>query len=184
MNDIQKQRYDRFFKAYEDSDGYLTLDSLTAHAEALAAIRRQDPDSPAVAALREELRSAWGLIRARTDTDGDSRISRDEFYAAGEWLSGALGQFDSVGADWPLTSWIQSLFGVIDADGDGRISQDEYADWLAGLGLAADTDIGAAFAGFDKNHDGSLSREEFAECSRQFWTIFDVSVPGNRWLGP
>lgn len=134
--------------------------------------------------MRDELRTAWDMIVRATDIDGDGRVSRDEFYAAGAWLSEVLSKYDDAKGEWPLASWIETLFVLIDADADGRITQHEYADWLQALRLADDTDIDAAFAGLDKNHDGTLSRDEFAECSRQFWTVFDTTVPGHRWIGP
>lgn len=184
MNDVQKARYDRFFSAYEDTGGNITRESILAHAERLAEVRREDASSPAVEALRNELLVSWNVMAEVGDMDGDGAISREEFYAAGERLSGFLAQFDGPAKDGPLGAWIESLFGVIDADGDGRITKAEYADWLTALGLADDTDVDAAFAGFDKNQDGTLSREEFAECGHQFWTIFDANVPGARWIGP
>jgi Ca2+-binding EF-hand superfamily protein len=184
VNDIQKARYDRCFNAYVGSDGYLSEESFTAHTKTLAELRHQDVDSPAIRALVSELHGWWEQISAAADTDGDGRISRDEWYAFAEVLTENLRQVTEAGRDWPLEPWIRFLYGVIDANGDGLISKQEYADWLAALGLAADTDIDAAFAGFDKNQDGSLSWEEFAECSRQFWMTFDPSVPGHRWIGP
>ena len=40
------------------------------------------------------------------------------------------------------------------------------------------------FQTLDKNKDGYLSRDEFAEALRQFWLELDAGVPGHRLLGP
>jgi Ca2+-binding EF-hand superfamily protein len=52
------------------------------------------------------------------------------------------------------------------------------------LGLADDTDIDSAYAGFDTNQDGTLSMEEFVNLYHQYWSAFDASVAGHRWIGP
>jgi Ca2+-binding EF-hand superfamily protein len=184
MDSIQEARYDRAFDAYADSEGYMTLESFTAHTTALATMRRQTPDTPAIAALFDELRATWEQMAAAFDVDNDGRISRDEWHTIAGSITEMLRNATDAGAPWPFEPWVKVLYGVIDADGDGYITQEEYTDWLAVLGLAADTDIDAAFAGFDKNKDGHLSWEEFVECSRQFWMTFDTTVPGHRWIGP
>lgn len=184
MNDVQKSRYDRFFDAYEDAEGYLTRSSLLAHVDALAEVRGTPPVGPAMNDLRSQMSGTWDLIAGIVDTNADGRISREEFYAAGRTLTDFILQAGDSTAESPLVPWIRALFAVIDANGDGRITKDEYIDWLTALGLAADTDIDAAFAGFDKNDDNSLSDAEFAECGRQFWSVFDAAVPGHRWIGP
>ena len=53
MDDVQKARYDRVFDSYEGPDGDLTWDSFSAHIGALAALRGEAADSPAVTTLRE-----------------------------------------------------------------------------------------------------------------------------------
>ena len=45
-------------------------------------------------------------------------------------------------------------------------------------------DVESAFAGFDTNQDGHMSRDEFADVTRDYWTNFDASIPAHRWLGP
>lgn len=184
MNEIQQARYDRCFDAYVDGAGYLTEASFTAHTGVLAAPRGLPADSTEAIALVDELHTWWRQIAAAADSDNDGRVSRDEWHAFAQTLTGMLRDIAEAGGDWPLEPWIRSVYGLIDANGDGRITKDEYTNWLTALGLAADTDIDAAFAGFDKDDDGSLSWEEFAECSRQFWMTFDPTVPGHRWLGP
>ncbi|MEA2900766.1 MAG: hypothetical protein QOH36_653 [Actinomycetota bacterium] len=185
MDEVQKARYDRVFDSYKGPDGDLTWDSFSAHIAALAALRGEPADSPAVNTLREGLRVWWDQLCMVADTDHDGRVSRDEWGAFSVGITDVVRQTAAAGGEYPLTPWIQALYGLIDADGDGRITQEEYGNWLTVLGLAESTDIPAAFAGFDTDENGTLSWEEFAKASEQYWSDFEnPSLPGARWIGP
>lgn len=184
MDDIQLARYDRVFRAYAGDADHLTRDGFTRHTRRLAEIRGESPDSPPVQAFDEELGNIWDQLAAVADTDRDGRISLDEWRAAGEGVTAALREADAAGATSPLDVWVNLLFRVIDANGDGRISMQEYADWLEALGLLEGTDLETAFAGFDLNHDGTLSEDEFRATYHQYWTNFDPTIPAHRWIGP
>jgi hypothetical protein len=184
MDDIQLARYDRVFNGYAGSDEYLSRDSFARHTRRLAEIRGVPADSPSIAALDEELGQTWNALAAMADTDNDGRVSRDEWRASCEVITSMLREAQAAGGPLPFESWAQLLYRVIDADSDGCITKQEYADWLSALGLAEDTDLDAAFGGFDTNADGHLSVDEFLACYFQFWSDFDASVPGHRWIGP
>ncbi len=173
------------FQAYESPEGDLTWDSFSAHIDTLAAQRGMAADSPEVGTLREGLRAYWDQLSGMADTDHDGRVSRDEWRAFCTGMTEVVRQAAAAGGEFPLTPWIRALYALIDADGDGRITQEEYGNWLAVLGLAADTDVAAAFAGFDTDENGTLSWEEFASASQQYWSDFEnLDLPGARWIGP
>ena len=185
MDDVQQARYDRVFDAYQGPEGDLTWESFSAHIGALATLRGQAPDSEAVVTMREGLRVLWDQLLMAADSDHDGRVSRAEWRGFCVGITEVVRQTAAAGGEYPLTSWIRALYALIDADGDGRITQEEYANWLSVLGLADDTDIPAAFAGFDTDANGTLSWEEFATASQQYWSDFeDMSLPGARWIGP
>jgi hypothetical protein len=174
---------DRAFRAYAKNGDFITFDSYIGQARALAEASGENPDSPAVKDLTDQLRALWDRFSELTDLDDEGRIDRNAWATLSEKL---VARLMAVGPDeeWPLDPYIRGLFQVIDGDDDGRITKDEYGAWLASLGLAEDTDLDSAFAGFDENGNGTLSWEEFSQCSRQYWTETDPSLPGSRWLGP
>jgi Ca2+-binding EF-hand superfamily protein len=180
---VTKDRLDRAFRGFSQHGDYITRDTYTGQGRALAEARGTDPEAPAVRDLTDQLEAMWDRFTELTDLDDEGRIDRNAWTAISERLFDSL---MAVGPDdeWPLDPYIRGLFRVIDADGDGRITKEEYGAWLASLGLADDTDLDSAFAGFDENGNGSLSWEEFSTCSRQYWTQTDPSLPGSRWLGP
>lgn len=183
MDDVQLARYDRVYRAYAGDDEYLTRDCFTRHTRKLAAIRG-DADAAHVAAFDDELGNVWEQLAAVADTDHDGRISLDEWRAAAVGITAALREADAAGVASPLDEWVNLLYRIIDANGDSRVSIQEYADWLEALGLLDGTDLETAFAGFDLNHDGTLSSDEFTATYHQYWTNFDPAIPAHRWLGP
>lgn len=185
MDTIQQARYDRVFDAYEGPDGHLSWASFSAHIDVLAGRRNLGSDSPEATALRDGLQFWWDNLAAAADSDHDGRVSREEWRTFCAGMTDVVRQTAAAGEAFPLDGWIQALYAIIDEDGDGRITREEYAGWLEALGLAADTDIDAAFAGFDKNEDGWLSWEEFSKASQQYWSDFEnLDLPGARWIGP
>jgi Ca2+-binding EF-hand superfamily protein len=101
-----------------------------------------------------------GMMRA--DTDGDGKISRQEFLAQAD-----------------------ARFARLDTNGDGVITADEFAarreanrERRGGFGQRADGDIppssvppqgGSAFDRLDTNHDGKVTRDEYrAEANARF----------------
>ena len=183
-NSIQQARLNRLFDMYDPSrDNFMTLEDFTDHAYKLAALHGQSSDSPQAGALVDNLKAWWEQMKS-VDTDGDGRISRAEFIAWSEGTTAALRQAADTGAPWPLDPWIEALYQTIDADGDNRITLEEYRNWLTAAGIAHDTNVEAAFKGFDKNQDGYLSREEFSNVNRQWWLEFDENLPGAKLLRP
>lgn len=91
------------------------------------------------------------------DSDGDDKLSLDEFTAAGP--QGAQG---SGGAKGPDPS---EMFAKLDSDGDGSVSKDEFTTAFSKIGSetkSALLDAQELFANADANGDGSLSEDEFA----------------------
>src|SRR5580765_3725992 len=131
MDEIQLARYDRVFDAYAAPEEYLSRESFSRHTRALAKIRGHAPDSPAIAALDEELGNVWNQLAAVADTDHDGRVSRDEWREAALAITASLRQALEENVPWPFEDWIEVLYRVIDGDGDGRITQQEYTDWLS-----------------------------------------------------
>ncbi|HVF13372.1 MAG TPA: hypothetical protein VM942_02165 [Acidimicrobiales bacterium] len=87
------------------------------------------------------------------DTDNDGRISRDDYLVFSEGITGMLA---SVGPDeGGPSSRASTAVRPHRRRLRRQLTQDEYAAWLSAIGLDADTDIDAAFAGFDKTTTAS-----------------------------
>jgi uncharacterized protein (DUF2236 family)/Ca2+-binding EF-hand superfamily protein len=106
---------EEFFRQVLDQtgDGYLDWPDLAAMARELAT--RLDLDEPAETRLYDAFAAWWRELQAALDTDGDGRVSADEYAAAVPALAGPA-----------LIRVAEVLFGATDKDGSGTIDAEEY----------------------------------------------------------
>ncbi|MEU6041557.1 oxygenase MpaB family protein [Actinomadura sp. NPDC047616] len=132
---------DRFFAEVLDQtgNGHLDWPDLAAMAREIAG--RLDLDEDDEHRLYDAYAAWWRELQAALDTDGDGRISREEYAAAAPSLAGPA-----------LIKVAEVLFDVADADGDQTISAGEHRA-LFRTAFARDLDGG--------DQGGSYSRSEF-----------------------
>ncbi|MFI8233941.1 oxygenase MpaB family protein [Streptomyces sp. NPDC085900] len=106
---------EEFFRQVLDQtgDGYLDWPDLAAMARELAT--RLDLDEPAETRLYDAFAAWWRELQAALDTDGDGRVSADEYAAAVPTLAGPA-----------LIRVAEVLFDAADKDGSGTIDSHEY----------------------------------------------------------
>ncbi|MFF7051808.1 oxygenase MpaB family protein [Streptomyces griseorubiginosus] len=104
-----------FFREVLDQtgDGHLDWPDLAAMARELAT--RLDLDEPEETRLYDAFATWWRELQAALDTDGDGRVSADEYAAAVPSLAGPA-----------LIRVAEVLFDATDKDGSGTIDADEY----------------------------------------------------------
>ncbi|CAL9663507.1 hypothetical protein SUDANB145_07093 [Streptomyces sp. enrichment culture] len=104
-----------FFREVLDQtgDGHLDWPDLAAMARELAT--RLDLDEPEETRLYDAFAAWWRELQAALDTDGDGRVSADEYAAAVPSLAGPA-----------LIRVAEVLFDATDKDGNGTIDADEY----------------------------------------------------------
>ncbi|MFE0797421.1 oxygenase MpaB family protein [Streptomyces mutabilis] len=106
---------EEFFRQVLDQtgDGHLDWPDLAAMARELST--RLDLDEPEETRLYDAFASWWHELQEALDTDGDGRVSADEYAAAVPSLAGPA-----------LIRVAEVLFDAADADGNGTIDADEY----------------------------------------------------------
>ncbi|MDX3854143.1 oxygenase MpaB family protein [Streptomyces sp. AK02-01A] len=106
---------EEFFDAVLDQtgNGYLDWPDLAAMARELSS--RLDMDEPEETRLYHAYAEWWRELQSALDTDGDGRISKEEYAAAVPSLAGPA-----------LIRVAEVLFEVTDADGNQFIDADEY----------------------------------------------------------
>ncbi|MGW2900597.1 oxygenase MpaB family protein [Streptomyces sp. NPDC001212] len=106
---------EEFFRQVLDQtgDGHLDWPDLAAMARELST--RLDLDEPEETRLYEAFAAWWRELQAALDTDGDGRVSADEYAAAVPSLAGPA-----------LIRVAEVLFDATDKDGSGAIDADEY----------------------------------------------------------
>ncbi|XQE77775.1 oxygenase MpaB family protein [Streptomyces microflavus] len=106
---------EEFFRQVLDQtgDGHLDWPDLAAMARELAT--RLDLDEPEETRLYDAFAAWWRELQAALDTDGDGRVSADEYATAVPSLAGLA-----------LIRVAEVLFDATDKDGSGTIDADEY----------------------------------------------------------
>ncbi|GGQ38971.1 hypothetical protein GCM10010266_72750 [Streptomyces griseomycini] len=106
---------EEFFRQVLDQtgDGHLDWPDLAAMARELAT--RLDLDEPEETRLYDAFAAWWRELQAALDTDGDGRVSADEYAAAVPSLAGPA-----------LIRVAEVLFDATDKDGSGTINADEH----------------------------------------------------------
>ncbi|MEU9332913.1 oxygenase MpaB family protein [Streptomyces sp. NPDC048290] len=110
-----RRESEEFFRQVLDQtgDGYLEWPDLAAMARELAS--RLDLDEPEETRLYRAFADWWRELQGALDTDGDGRVSAEEYAAAVPSLAGPA-----------LIRAAEVLFDVTDKDGSRSIDADEY----------------------------------------------------------
>jgi Ca2+-binding EF-hand superfamily protein len=97
----------------QTGDGHLDWPDLAAMARELST--RLDLDEPEESRLYDAFAAWWRELQAALDTDGDGRVSAEEYATAVPSLAGPA-----------LIRVAEVLFAATDKDGNGSIDADEY----------------------------------------------------------
>ena len=112
----------------------------------------------------------WDAVK-KFDTDGDDKVSLDEYVKGIEALA-SEGKLEGI-----LTEYVNTLVGRLDKDGDGQLTPQEFA-------VSSYSDEGLEiFKKLDTDGSGHLTKEELLKHWMVFFTSNDPSEPGNSTFG-
>ncbi|MBO2448020.1 EF-hand domain-containing protein [Actinomadura barringtoniae] len=161
-----------------DGDGYITGEDYDKLVDRILQIFDEPPGSERAVALRRGYQVLWRALAMTSDTDGDGRVSPEEFQNA--VVGGVLnrdGGFER--AILPVT---KAVVALADTSGDGRLSPDEVRALGRGMGIS-DEEADTFFTLVDTDGDGYLTVQEVFEADRDFYLSLDPNAPGNAMFG-
>jgi Ca2+-binding EF-hand superfamily protein len=179
LTELQARKIERRFALSDaDHDGVLHAEDYERSAHTIAALRGWAPGTPEYRTLHATVLGWWQNIRQAADTTGDGTVTRDEWLAFHDRLLATPGMLDKA-----AEGMVSIFFYAFDLAGDGAMDVRDYRAFLQGLGVtdAAAEDV---FPMLDRNADGMLTREEWLELVREFFSSDDPAAPGNQILGP
>ncbi|HUR03758.1 MAG TPA: EF-hand domain-containing protein [Nonomuraea sp.] len=160
-----------------DGDGHISGSDFASRAGHLCDALAPEAGSPHHGALQFAFAAWWEQIRDDIDSDGDGRVSREEFVAA--MLSGAGRDPRFLAAVDRASS---ATFDAADRDGDGHISREEFARFYHAVEITEEA-TSLAFDQLDTDGDGTISRQELIAGTRALLTSSDPNTPGTWMVG-
>lgn len=175
--ELLDRKWRNFFGHFDaDGNGYLERDDFVLRGTQVAAACGFDANSAKAGAVTDGFQRVWNSIVEQLDTDGDGRISRDEF------TTGMAAFADDEGYEQFFQPAIDALLVMADHDGDGRIGLAEWLQLQGGYGTPR-VEAERAFELLDADRNGYLTRAEISTATRQYFTSTDPAAPGNHLYG-
>jgi len=177
-SEFQKRKLALAFYKYDLSkDGILEAKDLELQGHKVADLLKVKQGD----AEREKIVSAhkavWDAYFKPGDTDGDNKVTLDEYAKAVEHY------YSNPGNSHELALEVnKSVFDSIDLNGNGQIDSVEYAVFLISLGVS-EADAKVAFERIDTNGDGYISRDEFAKNQVDYFLSDDPEAAANWFYG-
>lgn len=161
-----------------NGNGYIDHDDVAALVARLAAGFHEPLSGDKGRAVAAGFEDFWTAVTAAADTDGDGRITSQE------WNAGMVEAFvePEDGFDKHLRPAVEAVMRLADTDGDGRIGITEFTVIQTAFGTRA-SGVDAAFTHLDTDRDGAVSVPELVEAARQFYTGLGGSL-GDWLFGP
>ncbi|WP_031068066.1 EF-hand domain-containing protein [Streptomyces sp. NRRL WC-3742] len=174
------QKIDRCF-GHIDAAGKGSIDRedlLTLGTRLLSEFGEQ-PTSPRGTRLMMGMTEFWDALYSAADTDGDSRLSREEY------RSGMKGAFitSKDGFDATFRPLTEAICTLLDTDGNGEVDAQEFHAWQQVFGTSQ-ADSHEAFRALDTDGSGALSVDELLAAMREYYTSRTAGASGNLLYGP
>lgn len=166
-----------FYRLDTTQDGYLSMDDMVLCGRRVAALQGFDVGSPEHVKTVEAFRQSWHTMLMPEDTTGDGRLTVADYIGRIETLRQMV-EMQQLALDMNAT-----FFDLVDFDQNGKIEAGELAILLQSLGIHSD-DAHLAFNKVDRDGDGFITREEYAQGLYEHHLSEDPNAPGNWILGP
>ncbi|TCO59643.1 EF-hand domain-containing protein [Actinocrispum wychmicini] len=171
---LQKRKYEKAFDRFDvNRDGVLQENDITAMAKIWCETFKVGPASGDAARINDLATKLWADITAATDTDQSGTVSKSEWNAAMEKPDFV----DRVALPFAL-----AVFDVADRDKSGTLSVHEMIAGQSRAGITED-ETRRMFEALDTDHDGTVSRDEYAAAIREFYLSDDPNAVGNLMVG-
>jgi Ca2+-binding EF-hand superfamily protein len=177
-NDTLQRKLHSMFRMLDlDSDGYLDRKD----AERLAGNFRREfgwsETSDEYRRVLDKHVAVYDSLREFADTNRDGKITIEEWTAHWHNVRRDPALFNQL-----LAGLAQDLFDAIDGDRDGKITVKEYK-LMFRLHDQDDALAVEAFDKLDQSGSGKISKVEYVERLREFYTSEQADAPGNWLLG-
>ena len=169
----------RRFRTYDtDGDGFVEREDFTQAGKRTTEAFGLAADDPKAVRFHAQLAGLWELLSSVADTDGDGRISVEEYKTA--FANGLLETPTSF--DDHYVPFLDAVMAIADSDGDGRLTLEEHVRWTGALMNLSEHDA-RGIHDLLSDEDGLLATKALLEAIREFYFSEDPAEAGNWLLG-
>ena len=178
VTDVQRRKMDREFNLFDhDCDGILARSDYMSVAHKLIETFGISPKSGRGKAVIAAYEALWQRHVRDFDTDGNGRITREEFHAAFEQEVLRENGFNEVYL--PL---ITALVDIVDGDEKDVLNRREFSKLMAVFNVS-EVDAMVTFTEVDVDKNDRVTVREFIEVFREFYLGRDARAPANKLFG-
>ncbi len=180
LTDLQKRKLTRFFDVWDtNGDGVITTEDPAQVARNLAELQGLVPGSPEYERFYSGYMLYQNSFLQAVDVEESGQVTLDQWLAFHDEMLQDEEQFEGT-----VLLPVEVMFALMDQDGDGRVTLEEYGTWMTSLRIGEEDITEEVFQKLDLNEDGTLSKAEIQELTREFFYSNDPEARGNWALGP
>lgn len=180
LHELQVKKLSQMFRNFDrDADGFVAMADHEAIALQAIALRKLEPTSSVAEQILAGARAIGRSFEERVDTDGDGRVSLDEWLTYYEAV--LAGPDDIYRAT--ILGTTEMVLNLCDTDGDGALSNEELNLFLSVFRIQH-PDPKGLFARLDSDGDGEISKGELMKHLDDWHRSTEVGAAANDLAGP
>lgn len=174
---LNRKTQERFAWLDTDGNGFIEWNDYLSEAQEVLHRFDVQKDSAQGRAVIDAYHQKWNDLVAAADTDGDGRVSLEEFT-----VHMTDPHYCSTKADQLNRAIGTAIMDMADSDEDGKISREEFLRFPTPARAGAEQ-AAVAFQQIDTDGDGFLSKEEVHQLMGQYLRSADPTAAGNQVFG-
>jgi Ca2+-binding EF-hand superfamily protein len=180
LTNLQKRKLARFFNVWDaNGDGVITTDDPAQVAQNLAELQGLKPGSREYEAFYDGFMLYQNDFLQAVDVDESGDVTMEEWLAYHDEMLKDEQRFQGT-----ALMVAELMFALMDRDGDGQITLDEYGSWMRCFRMAEEDISEEVFRKLDLDNNGTVSKAELLQLTREFFYSDDPEARGNWALGP
>ncbi|HEV8554982.1 MAG TPA: EF-hand domain-containing protein [Actinophytocola sp.] len=171
---LQRRKFEKLFERLDaDHDGKVDQSDIDALVQGWCATVNAAPGSGKWRQITASANTMWQEVQQRFSVKAGTAVTRDQWVAAHD---------DPTFVDDVAIPMAMAAFELGDAEGEGKVS---FARWMAGQTVSGLNQAEAAelFRQLDRNGDGYVTKEEYAQAISEFYKSDDQGAVGNLMAG-